>query len=290
MINWHCRWHHEFPRCDMCQWNDGVWVWLNTAPGAGNQDKRRDGCEFSPAAKQRRGCGGMCSRHSDSSETGVNRLINNLWLSFLTTETAEMNPHVSIIILNSPKSGKWTQPQIRNRLEWLVSQLSQESVFFAGTPVNIPGMCRKQGFQHCSCKQWPQGGVFMFFFLKTYRITQQELERKWQRDELLSCSVCSSTASPSLHVSGQSRVSSFSYPPLFSPENRLQVSNRAPLDSVACFSHTSLVPWERCRKNMSSESSHPASYASKHAGVHTHACADTHTCTLIHNKEWTIHN
>lgn len=44
---------------------------------------------------------------------------------------------------------------------------------------------------------------------------------------------------------------------------------------VACFSHTSYVPWERCKK-YELGSSHPASYASKHAGVHMHACADTH--------------
>lgn len=129
----------------------------------GKPRQRSDGCEFSPAAKRRRRYREMCSRRSDSSETGVNRLINNLWLSFLTTETTEMNPHVSTIILNSPKSGKSTRLQVKDRLELLVSQLLVESIFFAGTPVNIPGMSRIQGFQYCLCKEWPQGGGFMFF-------------------------------------------------------------------------------------------------------------------------------
>lgn len=171
MINWHCRWHHEFPRCDICQWmmvSGFDWTLLR----GGKPRQRSDGCEFSPAAKQRRRYREMGSRHSDSSETGVNRLINNLWLSFLTTETTEMNPHVSIIILNSPKSGKWTQPQIKDRLEWLVSQLLEESTFFAGTPVNIPGMCRIQGFQHCPCEEWPQGGGFMFLIKHTVSLSR----------------------------------------------------------------------------------------------------------------------
>lgn len=139
----------------------------------GKPRQRSDGCEFSPAAKQPRRFREMCSRHSDSSETGVNRLINNLWLSFLTTETTEMNPHVSIIILNSPKSGKSTRPQVKDRLELLVSQLLVESIFFAGIPVNITGMCRILGFQHCSCKEWPQGGVFMLLIKHTVSLSRR---------------------------------------------------------------------------------------------------------------------